>query len=409
MEFFTTNKLAVAGSHDRPIDMDVLFQYCDSIESSSEAWKFIQFPESIDPTSIEPDLSLIVSRFSRLLSSSWKSQIHRGFAKSLETVVLVLMAKRGDLGSEEVSKAIRSIERLLFVYMLFSEARSASVVLRDGSTPTLSARLPGPYRTSHYSSYRSVPSRIASALEHLSAGQESAASKIDTWAKKNTDHLFSPIGDPQSYVGSDSRPKRSADLDELLSTSLFRLYPESDIVSVQSLGYINFYRSRVGRYILYEYEDSLRKNSKAKRKKIRWSTSDLRDRQHDSETVEHILPQNIADPYWQDRFGTLDKDTIELLTNSLGNLVLVSRGKNSALSNKSFGEKKGDSKSADTIGYRHGGYAEIELCRYEDWTPKQILDRGLELLKFVENNWTISLGDEDQKVEILGLTEFTGS
>lgn len=54
-------------------------------------------------------------------------------------------------------------------------------------------------------------------------------------------------------------------------------------------------------------------------------------------SIEHILPQNPAtDSAWQSSFN--DEERAEL-THSIGNLVIIGRGKNSSLSNSDFPEK----------------------------------------------------------------------
>lgn len=55
-------------------------------------------------------------------------------------------------------------------------------------------------------------------------------------------------------------------------------------------------------------------------------------------TVEHVLPQNpYDDSQWNKDFSEDDR---LFWTNKLANLVLISKRKNSALSNKDFEEKK---------------------------------------------------------------------
>jgi len=55
-------------------------------------------------------------------------------------------------------------------------------------------------------------------------------------------------------------------------------------------------------------------------------------------SIEHILPQNPYDGgQWKADFTDADR---EEWTNKLGNLVLISRRKNSAQSNKEYADKK---------------------------------------------------------------------
>jgi hypothetical protein len=55
------------------------------------------------------------------------------------------------------------------------------------------------------------------------------------------------------------------------------------------------------------------------------------------------------------------------------------------------------------VGYRYGRYAENEVASYPEWTPKEILHRGLKMLSFMEKRWDLRLGDEKQKKRMFGL------
>ena len=64
--------------------------------------------------------------------------------------------------------------------------------------------------------------------------------------------------------------------------------------------------------------------------------------------------------------------------NSLGNLLLLSRKKNSTLQNFDFERKKClKNKDGKDIGYYNGSYSEIEVSKQTEWTPEQIKERGL--------------------------------
>ncbi len=94
-----------------------------------------------------------------------------------------------------------------------------------------------------------------------------------------------------------------------------------------------------------------------------------------------------------------------LLRHSLGNLLPLSKPKNSSLSNKPFPEKV-DGKQHPAVGYRYGCYAENEVSQQKDWTPQNILDRGIKLLEFMDSRWGIKIGDEQHKTQMLGLNFF---
>lgn len=154
------------------------------------------------------------------------------------------------------------------------------------------------------------------------------------------------------------------------------------------------------RYFLFEYNLDLQNRSKTDRPKIFWP--EFAEQKRDFISVEHIYPQQARHQYWTSRFDGLNQKQRTTLRNSIGNLLPLSKGKNSSLSNKPFPEKV-DGKGDQAIGYRYGCYAENEVSKVKDWNPQEILKRGLNLLAFMERRWGLEIGDETQKKSMLGL------
>lgn len=149
------------------------------------------------------------------------------------------------------------------------------------------------------------------------------------------------------------------------------------------------------KYLLFEYEEYLRRAGRNSTVKIAWS--DFRGARN---SIEHIYPQDPEEGQWE-AFRTYSSEEQRLLRHSLGNLVAVSVAKNASLSRRSFKDKKAGS---DTIaGFSQGSFSELRIAQCDDWTPKEILRRGLELLEFIEKEWEVSLGDRDAKVGLLKL------
>jgi hypothetical protein len=161
-----------------------------------------------------------------------------------------------------------------------------------------------------------------------------------------------------------------------------------------------FYNWSGIRYLLFEYNLDLQSRSKTDRPKIFWP--EFTERRQDYVSVEHIYPQYARDRYWTSRLEGFSQKQRSTLRNSLGNLLPLSKPKNSSLSNKPFPEKV-DGKGDPVVGYRYGCYAENEVASYPEWTPKEILHRGLKMLSFMEKRWDLPLGDEKQKKRMLGL------
>jgi hypothetical protein len=81
--------------------------------------------------------------------------------------------------------------------------------------------------------------------------------------------------------------------------------------------------------------------------------------------------------------------------------VALSRSKNASLSNGSFAEKKSGTEKSP--GFNEGSFSENRIALSDNWTPFEIRDRGLELLRFIEQRWQVLLGDEPTKLKLLRL------
>lgn len=155
------------------------------------------------------------------------------------------------------------------------------------------------------------------------------------------------------------------------------------------------------RYFLFEYEQELRSQSKTKRQKLLWDDFSKEDFQNDFNTVEHVYPQKVTHNCWKDSFNQYSIKQRNILKNSIGNLIPLSKPKNSSLGNKCFEEKKGNKKNK--VGYFYGCYSENEVAIEATWTAKEILDRGIRMLEFMERRWDIPLGDKEDKIKALSL------
>jgi uncharacterized protein with ParB-like and HNH nuclease domain len=153
-------------------------------------------------------------------------------------------------------------------------------------------------------------------------------------------------------------------------------------------------------YFLYEYEIYKQGNEEAK------ITFDKIARKDTRNSVEHIFPQTSNEVCWQTTFEAYNSDQQLRLKHSLGNLLLLSVPKNAAQSNKCFDFKKRHQaigSSQEFVGYYNGSHSEIEVNAYEKWTAKEILERGIRMLKFFERRWEINLGDFENKKKLLYL------
>lgn len=192
---------------------------------------------------------------------------------------------------------------------------------------------------------------------------------------------------------SDIIVKINEDINSLISKSDFIEGIQKDFAR------LGFYKWDGIRYFLYEYEEELKNKSKTKRRKIDWREfNELKD---DFITIEHIYPQKATAKCWTDEFKIFNSRQKEVLRNSLGNLLPLSKPKNSSLQNKCFVEKV--SNDNNTVGYRYGSYSENEVTCFDKWTSKNILERGIKLLEFLEKRWEITIGNHAKKVKFLNL------
>lgn len=156
-----------------------------------------------------------------------------------------------------------------------------------------------------------------------------------------------------------------------------------------------FYSWRDLRYFLFEYEYSLA--SKYKIQKLSWGV--LTTVVKDKITIEHILPQTPTKLYWKNQFRQYYRNSKEMrcLASSLGNLLPLSQSINSSLQNDSFDDKK-------QRGYANGSHCEIEVSREDVWNAEKIYERGMKLLRFMENRWNFHFASEQQMEDLLHLS-----
>lgn len=158
------------------------------------------------------------------------------------------------------------------------------------------------------------------------------------------------------------------------------------------------------RYFLFEYEEYLKQSRN--QPKLGWEN--FTKHENDKVSIEHICPQTDTSKYWKSRFGKYSDQKKNYLKGSLGNLLPLSSSINSSLQNDDFPDKKNTKKDAKGMvlrnGYSNGSYSELEVAENKDWTPKEIMQRGLKLLEFMEKRWGINFGDRANKLALLHLS-----
>ena len=103
-------------------------------------------------------------------------------------------------------------------------------------------------------------------------------------------------------------------------------------------------------------------------------------------TVEHVLPQNPApNSMWVKWFPSQEEG--ELYVNRLGNLVLLSSGKNSQAQNYDFDLKK--QKYFTTKTGVSPFALTTQVLNEQEWTPEVINRRQKELIGILKNLWRL--------------------
>lgn len=160
--------------------------------------------------------------------------------------------------------------------------------------------------------------------------------------------------------------------------------------------YNGYYSWATIRYVLYEYERYLMTDKAS----VRILPADIfKKDEKDHYSIEHIYPQTPTDEYWTSRFDKYSDSEKHRLTNTLGNLLPLSMSINSSLQNYSFDEKK----TRKPRGYFDGSHNEIEVGRCEEWTSKEILERGLNIIKFLEKEYNFIIPNLADRKRLLGL------
>jgi hypothetical protein len=160
-----------------------------------------------------------------------------------------------------------------------------------------------------------------------------------------------------------------------------------------------FYSWHHLRFLLFEYEQEVRREAGLSYTKLNWQEFNTEQRS-DFVTVEHILPDKPRDGEWP-TFEHYDETQMHRLTHSLGNLLPLSQRRNSHLSNRAFRIKCGD--GGKVRGYSEGSCSEIKVSKRPDWTPQEIVNRGLDILIFMKSRWGLDFGDRQQRLQFLGL------
>ena len=145
------------------------------------------------------------------------------------------------------------------------------------------------------------------------------------------------------------------------------------------------------KYFLYEYERTLDSTTE----KI-FPKDFFKKDEKDHVSIEHIYPQTPDDDSWILPFEPYSNNEKKYLANSLWNLLPLSQSINSSLQNYPFNVKK-------EKRYADGSHSEIEVSKYNQWTPEEILERWLKMVKFMEERWDFKFENDYDRKKFLWL------
>lgn len=150
-------------------------------------------------------------------------------------------------------------------------------------------------------------------------------------------------------------------------------------------------------YFLFEFNESLKVDNNTK--SVDWQLIN-------NNSIEHILPQTPTREYWKIILETVKDETeINRVTNSLGNLLLLSRGENSEMQNYSFPTKKSINVDSNKFAYIFGSRSAQKVAEKEYWSLFEIYNRQVELYEFMYDRWIKSDELELSKEEFIDIVK----
>lgn len=266
----------------------------------------------------------------------WLSKLNRLSIGAFSPLLMVVLAKEQD--ENKIIQLLKSIERFVFLVFYISQRRS------NTANSTI-------YRYAHQYHYDTLTlEKVIENIDYLNDG---------SYQDNNGEWVYNGWTNAEYFI---------------------------DYIKELNNKRQGFYSWNGLRYFLYEYELELQKNAKGDNK-ISWQDFSKCKRE---ETIEHIYPQTPDDNYWKEKFQFESTKQKMIVLHSLGNLVLLSRSKNSELQNFAFPYKKRHSdKNGNEGGFFNGSYSEINVSKYDNWTPQTIKDRGEAMLAFMDKRWNI--------------------
>lgn len=346
-KFLLNEKFTPRKALDGSLEYSEIKKYIDSLSRSVKSWYFMS---NIEKSAYGQEVKLWMRRLSRA-----------GFA-AFRPLIMAVMSK--EEAENKLQALLQKCERFVFL------------VFRMSHRPTNT-------KNSHFY-------RLASNY------YQGRPINGDKSIKTDVDHIIGNIQwltQGESGEGDNYQYHGWYDLD--------KFYDAMKDMTNKDKGFYSWYAIK---YFLYEYEDFKKEEADGDEKRS-WEEFDKAKKE---QSIEHILPQTPDHKSWQKALAGLKSSEVHRCIHSLGNLVLLAKNKNPKQGNRPFDQKKKRTNSKGIeVGFYNGSYSEIEVNQHNDWTPKEILDRGIKMLQFLEQRWEIQLtGQADKTYEKLLQLEF---
>ena len=335
-----------------------ILEYVRSLELSAGCWLYLNEPDRLPPR-----VAQRLNALSQTASASSKPLLLWALVRFAQENKQLMVAPDTDTrwckGFEDL---VAQAERFA-VLVILANGRLSSVGQSDMNSSAYALAHPGQpiyIRHPHLISPSGAADAVLLARDHLASIVENGGLE------------------PEQFLDARFAWAGYFDVDAVQTTIADRLRSQN-----------GFYNWQFGKLLIYLWEEYLRgdRGRPVKRtwEKFAWD-----------ESVEHIYPQN-PHSQWSDEV-TVDarsKRAKSTITNSLGNLLLLSSSVNSQLSNQPyvpFGDLPG--KRQRFLG---GSYSEIQVGRLcEKWGVVQIAARGIAMMRLAQRTWGFEVVAEDE-------------
>lgn len=341
-----------------PLDITI---YVRSLEQAAACWYYIN-----EPMDLPPSVAKQLTSLQKTASASSKPLLLWALIRlRTENQKLIVEPTENSAWSKPFERLISEAERFA-VLVVLTNNRLSNVGQSDINRSAYALAHPGELLQKNLSS----TVQPATSVDAVHFACEHLASLVDNWD-----------GDAEDYLDKRFPWKGYFDSETVQTVIADRLRTGN-----------GFYNWQFGKLLAYLWEDFLR-GERGKPEKRPW------DRFAWDESIEHIFPQN-PHPKWATAIsldGRNSKAMKDAVTNSIGNLLLLSRSRNSSLSNDPYRSFPGITGKKDR--YEIGSYSEMQVARVcKDWTVVQIAARGIAMMRCAQRTWNFEVVSDQDKL-----------